>query len=131
MVLLHFVDGLVQVFFKQRHDGLHLVLRALPVFRGERVDRQVLDAEIFAVGGDTAERFRACRMAHLARQTALFCPAAVAVHDDGDMPGQSIVFHIKLAFHDKSRRPAAFYLPKSRGFWAIWLRRLHRKVLAA
>ena len=92
---------------------------------------KVLDAEIFAVGGDAAERFRACRMAHLARQTALFCPAAVAVHDDGDMPGQSIVFHIKLAFHDKSRRPAAFYLPKSRGFWAIWLRRLHRKVLAA
>ena len=97
MVALHLVDGLVQIFFKQGHDGLHLVRRALPVFRGERVDRQVFNTEVLAVGRDAAERLRACRVAHFARQSALFCPATVAVHDDGDMPRERVV-----VFHDKS-----------------------------
>ena len=54
-------------------------------------------AEVLAAGRNAAERLRACRVAHFARQTALFCPAAVAVHDDGNVPRERVV-----VFHDKS-----------------------------
>ena len=85
MVGLHLVDGLVQVFFKQAHDGLHLVRRALPVFRGEGVDRQILHADVLAVGRDAAEGLAAGRVTGSARKAALLCPAAIAVHNDGDV----------------------------------------------
>ena len=97
MVAFHLIDGFVQILFKQRHNRLHLVCRTFPVFRGKRVDCQILDTEILAVGRNAAERLRACRVAHFARQPALFCPASVAVHDDGDMPRERVV-----VFHDKS-----------------------------
>ena len=97
MVALHLVDGLMQVFFEQGHDCLHLVRRALPVFRGKRIDSQIFDAEILAAGRNAAECLRAGRVAHFARQSALFRPAAVAVHNDGDVPRERVV-----VFHDKS-----------------------------
>ena len=85
MVGLHLVDGLVQIFFKQAHDGLHLVRRALPVFRGEGVDRQILHADGLTVGRAAAEGLAAGRVTGSARKAALLCPAAIAVHNDGDV----------------------------------------------
>ena len=90
VILLHLVDGLVQIFVKQGHDGAHLVRRAFPVLGGEGVDRQIVETEVFAVGCDPAKCLAARGMARRARQTALLRPAAIAVHDDGNVPRQRL-----------------------------------------
>ncbi len=83
IIPLHGLDGLQQIPLQQLHDGVHLLLRPLPVLGGEGVDRQVLDADVPAVGGDGAEGLRPGGVAGLARQATAFGPAAVPVHDDG------------------------------------------------
>ena len=90
VILLHLVDGLVQIFVKQGHDGAHLVRRAFPVLGGEGVDRQIVETEVFAVGCDPAKCLAARGVARRARQTALLRPAAIAVHDDGNVPRQRL-----------------------------------------
>ncbi len=88
MVALHRVDGLQKIALEQRHDRRDLRLRALPVLGRERVDRQVVDAEVLAVRRDPSERLSSGLVPGGARQTAILRPAAVAVHDDRDMHGQ-------------------------------------------
>ena len=56
MVPLHSVHGFQQILLQKRHDSGDLCLRARPVFRGKGVDRQVLDADVLAVGGDPEAR---------------------------------------------------------------------------
>ena len=89
MVPLHGVHRLQKVLFQKGHDGGDLRLGPLPVLRGEGVDRQVLHADVLAVGGDAAEGLRPCLVAGGAGKALPCGPAAVAVHDDGDMPGQT------------------------------------------
>lgn len=84
-VAVHVADCLAEVFLQQVHNGVHLVLRALPVLRGEGVDRQVLQADALGIICDRAERLRARLMSCRTRQATLLCPTAVAVHDDGDV----------------------------------------------
>ncbi len=92
VVALHRVDGLVEIFPQQTHDRFDLVLGALPVLGGEGVDREVLHADVPAVGRDLAEVFRAHGVARRAGQAAALGPAAVAVENDRDMAGRSGLF---------------------------------------
>ena len=101
-VLLHRVDALVQVLLEKLHDAVDLVLRPLPVLGRKGVDRQVVDAEILAVGAKAAEGLRAGLVARRARQGTLLRPAAVAVHNDGNMTRQVVQVNLpRLAFFGK------------------------------
>ena len=64
------------------HQRVHFVLGAIPVFRRERVKREILDAEFTGGTDDGAGGFGALPVAFDAWQTALLRPAAIAVHDD-------------------------------------------------
>ena len=102
VVALHRVDGLAQVLLQKAHDGLDLVGRALPVLGGEGVDRQILHADILAVGRDLAEILRPDGVPRRAGKTAASGPAAVAVQNNGNMAGRSDFF--------RSPRPADIVL---------------------
>ena len=88
-VLLHDLDGLDDIALEDVHDRMDLVVRALPVLGGKGVERKILDADVLAVIGDFAHGLGADGVAGGAGQTALFCPASVAVEDDGDMTRQT------------------------------------------
>ena len=92
VVLLHIRQSFLQIAAQQTHDAGHLLSAALPVFRGEGVDRQVLDAQGAAVIGDFAEGFRTGGMAGGPGQAPVLGPAAIAVHDDGNVPGRGQIF---------------------------------------
>ena len=70
------------------------VIGTLPVLDGERVQRQDLDAEPGGRLDDVADRFDAGAMALDPRQVSLRGPAAVAVHDDGDVLRQPVEIHL-------------------------------------
>ena len=95
-VPLHLPDGLQQVLFQKPHDGRHLRRRPLPVLGGKGVDGEVVDADVLAVGGDDAEGLRPGGVAGGAGKALPCGPAAVAVHDDGDVPGQTGEVHLCL-----------------------------------
>ena len=67
------------------HQRIHLVLGPVPVLGGKGVEREILDAEFPRRADDFARRIRAAPVPLDARQTMLFRPAPVAVHDDGDV----------------------------------------------
>ena len=65
-----------------------MMRRSLPVLGAQAIKRQVGDAEAATFLNDRANAVHAAAMALLPRHAALLCPAAVAVHDDGDVPRQ-------------------------------------------
>ena len=78
----------VQVLLQKRHERDDLEPRALPVLDGEGVERQRVELEPRAGLDDLADGRDAGAVALDARRAALAGPAAVAVHDDGDVPRQ-------------------------------------------
>ena len=68
---------------------LDLLVGARPVLRGEAEQRQVADAAAHREADRAAQRFDAAAMALAARHAVRVRPAAVAVHDDGDMTRQT------------------------------------------
>ena len=89
----HVVEGLPTTadhLAVEAHQEAHLLGAALPVLGGERIDREVLDADFDGPAGDVDEH----RLAHLvalgAVQPALGGPPPIAVHDDGDMVGHLV-----------------------------------------
>ena len=71
--------------FHQPHEIVDLGGRPRPVLGREAVDRQVLHAELDGRAYGTPYSLHALAMTDRARQAALFGPAPVAIHDDGDM----------------------------------------------
>jgi len=71
---------------QDRHERAHLARGALPVLDRERVEREHVHAERGAAAHRLAHRFAAGAMAHEPRHPAGLRPAAVAVHDDRDVP---------------------------------------------
>jgi hypothetical protein len=69
----------------QAHQAGDLFARPLPVLGREREHGQVLDAAIGAGVDGAHERIDALLVAEEARHVPLLGPAAVAVHDDGDV----------------------------------------------
>ena len=70
---------------EQVHERRHLFGRAAPVLGGERVHRHLEDPEVERVLEDAAQRLRAGPVACRHGQPPALRPAAVAVHDDGDV----------------------------------------------
>ena len=87
-VLLHVLQDFLHVPTQQLHNAAHFFLAALPVLGGESIDRQILDAQGAAVIGDLAEGLTAGSVTGGAGQAAILGPAAIAVHDDGNMLGR-------------------------------------------
>ena len=81
---------LVQVFLQELHQSSHFSVRSFPVFHRERIQRQHRNAEFGGAFYNLAHRVDSGPMAGNARQAALAGPAAVAIHDDCDMGGQSV-----------------------------------------
>jgi hypothetical protein len=77
-----------QVALQQPHQRHHLELRPLPVLRREGVQRQDVDAEPRRRLDRVAHGLDAGLVAADPRQVARRGPAAVAVHDDGDVGGK-------------------------------------------
>src|SRR5690606_14921157 len=74
----------------QPHEVADFLFGAFPVFRGKGVESERLKAEVARRAHDLAYRLHACAVAGDARQVALLGPAAVAIHDDGDVAGTRI-----------------------------------------
>src|SRR3546814_4162492 len=89
------------IFVKQPHQVADLIGGAFPVFAGKGVERQHLYAEVGRGLHDAAHRLHTPAMTHDARQETPLRPAAVAIHDDGDMAGAGM--------------PARHCLPARRG----------------
>jgi hypothetical protein len=85
VVLVQFLDLGPQIEFQQMHQGGDFGPWPVPVLTGERVERQVLHAELAAGAHDGADAVRTAPVPFHARQAALLGPASVAVHDDGDV----------------------------------------------
>src|SRR5207244_1210664 len=90
-VLLHDLGPLVaEVLAEQRHQEVELRLWPLQFFDAEAVERELADAEPAALLDGRANALDAAAVALDARQAALPGPAAVAVHDNGDVPRQPL-----------------------------------------
>src|SRR5688572_5777250 len=79
------VELQTQVALEQHHQGADLGRRPLPVFDGEGVEGEHLEAETSRGLHHVAHRIDAGAMALHARQMTLAGPAAIAVHDDGNV----------------------------------------------
>src|SRR5690606_32111940 len=82
---VEFVHLALQRAGEEFHQPADLVLRAVPVLAREREQRQRFDALLEAEIDADVDRTRARPMADQPRPPALLRPAAVAVHDDGDV----------------------------------------------
>ena len=78
----------------ESHERVYLRLRPVPVFRGEGIERQIFHAQPRTLSGDAAHGLDTGLVAVAAVLAPLGGPAAVAVHDDGNVPGNAC--HIKL-----------------------------------
>ncbi len=82
-VLDQVVQFALQEIVEEAHQAGNLLGGAFPVFDREGVQGDVADADRPRGVHDGADGFHAAAMAFQARQSTLFRPPAVAVHDDG------------------------------------------------
>ncbi|SPE56269.1 hypothetical protein SBV1_2320021 [Verrucomicrobia bacterium] len=69
------------------HEGIDLVFRPVPVFDGKGVKGKVLDGQLAGSANDDAGGFSAGAMALDPGEVPLPGPAAIAIHDDGNVAG--------------------------------------------
>ena len=82
-ILIHEVaQRFLEVLVEKLHQRRDLLCGAAPVFRGKRVEREIFYTDRRCIPRDGAEILRARRVARRTRQTTLFSPTTVAVHDD-------------------------------------------------
>ena len=78
------------------HQRVDLLRGTPPVFGRERIERQVPDAPACRCAQRCPDRLHTCNMAFVTLLAAQLGPAAVAVHDDGDVLGYAILLaHIR------------------------------------
>src|SRR3989338_9212402 len=70
---------------EQVHQQPHLLLRATPVLARKRKQREMANAVIATGLDQIAHPLHTLAVAGDTRQSAPACPAAVAIHDDGDV----------------------------------------------
>jgi hypothetical protein len=75
---------------EQPHQVPHFGFRTTPVLGRERVQRQILEADLAGRTHHFANRGDAPHVSRFARQQAVSRPTAVAIHDDGDVLGQML-----------------------------------------
>ena len=77
------------VLAKELHKEFDFGSGAAPVFHGESIEGERFDVKTRASFDGGARGFRACAMSGDTGQMTLLCPATVAVHDHGDVPGEA------------------------------------------
>ena len=87
-----------EVVVEELHQRVHLIRRALPVLRRERVQRERAEADLARAAHDIAHALRALAVAVDSRQLAPARPAAVAVHDDRHVSRQRPA-HVRREYH--------------------------------
>ena len=88
-VALHqLVHIAAEIGAEQSHQGAHFGLGPLPVFRRKGEQGEILKFHVAGGAHRLAHRAHAGIMTGLARQMPFLRPAAIAVHDDGDMAGK-------------------------------------------
>src|SRR5205814_8098606 len=82
------IDVAAEIGAEQAHQSAHLGLGPLPIFGGEGEQGQVFQPHVATGAHGFAHGGHAGIMSGFPRQVALLRPAAIAVHDDGDMLGK-------------------------------------------
>jgi len=82
-------------------QSLDLVLGAGPVFSGKSINGEVLDPEIHAAFDHPAQVFGTGTVTFNARHAAALRPAAVAIHDNGNVCGDILLVNLGLVFRHK------------------------------
>jgi len=90
LVLVQPLGFLLQGSHEQLLQRRNLFGGSPPVLRAEGEQGQVFDAAIGARTRDLTHRLDPLLVTGDAREIALFGPAPVAIHDDGDMPGDVV-----------------------------------------
>ena len=83
-----FVDGgklAFQIFAEEAHQEIDFGLGTAPVFQRERIQGEVRKLQAGAGLDDFSRGFYSCAVAGYAGQVTALGPAAVAVHDYGDV----------------------------------------------
>lgn len=83
----HFGEALLEELVQHAHEVGYFHFGAPPVFGGEGVEGEPFDAFFDAEVDDALDGFAAVLVAFGAAEFVLFCPTAVAIHDDGDVFG--------------------------------------------
>ena len=83
---------------KQVHQEIKFILRALPVFTRETIKSQLLYAQPTAFFGNGPNRVSTLLMPAHAGQGLPLGPAPVAVHDDRNMLGPTVSWHLQMWF---------------------------------
>ena len=86
--LLGDVYAPAQVFTQELHQKIRFGFRAAPIFNGKRVQRERFNIQPSARFNGSACRLRSGTMPGGTRQVLTLRPAAVAVHDDRNVPRQ-------------------------------------------
>src|SRR5260370_7654739 len=84
---------------QQPHQLANLGGRARPVLGAEGKNRQETDSEVAGGTHGAPQRFDAAAMAFPTRQAARRRPAAVAVHDDGNVPRHGEIADLSVQRH--------------------------------
>ena len=79
---------------EQLHEEGDFLGRPLPVLAGKTVERKLFDAQPGTLFGDAADDAGAAAVAFDPRQPLAAGPAAVAVHDDGDVARHPLGRHV-------------------------------------
>ena len=78
----------LEVLGEELHERPHLLLGPRPVLRAEGVEGEGLEPDAARLARHRPDRLRALAVSRDAGQAARLGPAAVAVHDDGDVAWQ-------------------------------------------
>ncbi len=92
------MDGgkfLAQIFAKQAHQKIDFRFGAAPVFHGKSVESQGGNSEPRAGFNHRASRLNSRAMSGDARQVTALRPAAVSIHDDGNMLREPVRIQIE------------------------------------
>ena len=88
VVTIQFGDFTFKVTRQILHQHVHFFLGPVPIFDREGVQREIFDVDLARRTHHRAHGLGAMPMAFDTRQTSLFRPAPIAVHDDGHMRRQ-------------------------------------------
>ena len=112
-IAIQLVNLADQIKAQKPHQIVDLGRRPLPVLRGESVERQIFDTQFGCPPDTAAHGLRSSLVAGDPRQAACLGPAAVAIHDDGNMNRRFDDAGGGERFH--GLRPARFPFPSRQG----------------
>ena len=106
-----------QIFAEETHQEIHFGLGAAPIFEREGVESEARELEAGAGFDDFAGGFYSGAVSGDAREMTALRPAAVAVHDDGEVLGEAL----EIKFIEKLRFFAVGGFEKFAGFHSVSL----------